>query len=392
MAPLRFGIIGTGSVVREIYQYLYFRSAYSNLIQVEAICDTDSGAMNEFGDANEIPADRRFTDYREMIEKTGLDAVAVNTPDSLHRQPVVDALDAGLDVLLPKPTADTVADAHAILGKVHETGRFLGVDFHKRENPIVKEAKARVGRGEYGRLQSGVMYMVDKLLVANPNHTPRFFSSPDFAEKNTPVSFLTSHMADMFMWITGLKPVSVRAVGYKQKLPSLSPIPVNGYDLVDTEVVFERGAVCHIITGWAIPDTAHATTVQTNRMIFTDGLLDLRVDQTGYHEITASGIEDRNILFRTFETDGMVSGFGMDCPGKILANIGRYRRGEILESELTELLSPMTLGFYTTLVCECAHASLAGGNEDDGVVFGVPIEAATLLVDRIGRPQAATYL
>jgi predicted dehydrogenase len=383
--PLRLGVIGTGSVVREIYQYLYMRSRYSPGIQIAAICDTSERALAEFGDQWKIPVGRRYRDYREMIAAGGLDAAAVNTPDSMHREPTIAALKAGLDVVLPKPTADSVRDAHEMLETVRATGRFLGVDFHKREDPITKEAKARVASGTYGRLQSSVWYMLDRLLVADPNHDPRFFSSPDFAEKNSPVSFLTSHMADTFMYITGLKPVEVRSVGYRQKLPSLSPIAVQGYDLVDSTVLFEGGVLAHIITGWALPNTANSLTVQTARLIFTDAMLELWQDRYGYHEVTAKGIDDRNVLFRNFEEGGMVSGFGMDCPGKIIESIRRFRAGGMSAAERETLLTPFSLGFYTTLVCECAHASLAAGStREKGVVLGTSIDCRKLLGDRIG--------
>lgn len=385
MDTLRLGVIGTGSVVREIYQYLYFRSSYSPLLRVEAICDTNQEMLSWFGDTWKIPSARRFTNYPDMLRAVELDAVAVNTPDSLHRNPTIAALKAGVDVLLPKPTADKVVDAHAIIEAVRTSGRFLGVDFHKREDPVTKEARARFVAGVYGRLQSSVMYMLDRLLVSNPNHEPRFFASADFAEKNTPVSFLTSHMADTFMYITRLRPLEVRAVGYKQKLPSLSPISVNGYDLIDTEILFEEGALCHIISGWALPDPANGLTVQTARFLFTDCMLDLWQEHYGYHEVTPQGIDDRNILFRNFEENGIVSGFGMDCPGKIVANILRFRNGKIGTTEREEFLSPFTLGLYTTLVCECAHESLAKGRDlGGGVVRGAPIDTRELLSQRIG--------
>lgn len=392
MEKVRMGVIGTGSVAREIYQYLYFRSSYSPLMRVEAICDTNPQMLAWFGDTWKIPSSRRFSDYRRMMREVELDAVAVNTPDSLHRDPAIAALEAGLDVLLPKPTADKVADANAIIEAVRSSGRLLGVDFHKREDPATKEARARFAAGVHGRLQSCVMYMLDKLLVSDPNHEPRFFASADFAEKNTPVSFLTSHMADAFMTITRLRPLEVRAVGYKQKLPSLSPIPVNGYDLVDTEVLFEEGVLCHIITGWAIPDTANCLTVQTARMVFTECVLDLWQEHYGYREVTPHGIEDRNILFRNFEENGVVSGFGMDCPGKIVANILRFRNGQMSASEREALISPLSLGLYTTLVCECAHESLARGTEAaPGVVRGALVDARGLLVERIGSAAGQYY-
>lgn len=389
---LRLGIIGTGSVVREIYQYLYFRSVYSPQISVEAACDSSPEALASFADAWKIPADRRFSDWRRMIRTVPLDAVAVNTPDSAHREPVIGALEAGLDVVLPKPTADRIVDAHAMIEAVRAAKRFLGVDFHKREDPVVKEARARVGRGEYGTLQSSVWHMIDRLLVADPNHEPRFFASPDFAERNSPITFLTSHMADTFIHITGLRPLEVRATGYRQKLPSLSPVAVAGWDLVDTTVLFEGGALCHLITGWALPDPADCITVQSAVLVFSDGMLELWQDHYGYRELTAKGIEQRNVLFKAFARDGTVTGFGMDCPGMIVRNILRFRRGELADTELSELLSPFSLGFYTTLVCECAAASLARGSvRGEGVVAGATIDARQHLREAIGAAADRYY-
>ena len=386
MEKLKLGIIGTGSVVREIYQYLYFKSDYSHLISIEAICDVNEKGLHEFGDKHNIPRSRRFPDYREMVSKVKLDAVAVNTPDSFHKDPIIYSLDAGLDVLVPKPLADRIKDAYEMCEKAKATGRLLGVDFHKREDPRIKEAKTRFQNGDYGQFQSSVWYMLDKLLVADPNHVPRFFASEDFAVKNTPVSFLTVHMADAFMTITELKPVEVKAIGYKQKLPSLKPIPVDGYDLVDTEIVFENGGICHIITGWALPNSAHATTVQSARIIGSEGLLDMNIDMPGYREILADGIFERNPLFRNFEPDGTVSGYGMNSPGKIIQNILKHKNGTLTNVEKERLNSLFTLGFWTTLVCEAAHVSLTEGKEiSKGAIEGKKIILKDLILREIGK-------
>jgi predicted dehydrogenase len=388
MKPLKLGIIGTGSVVREIYQYLYFHSDFSPMLSVQAICDTSEQNLHAFGDQYHIPKDRRFSDYRAMCEQIPLDAVQVNTPDAYHTGPVCHALERGLDVLVPKPLADRIVDADAMIQALHASGRFMGVDFHKREDPRIKEAKARYQNGDYGPVQSSVWYMVDKLLVADPNHQPRFFATDDFAAKNTPVSFLTVHMADAFMFITGLKPVEVRAVGFKQKLPSLTPVSVDGYDLVDTEVLFDNGAMAHFITGWALPNSAHATAVQSGRIIGTDGLLDLDLDRPGYHEIIAEGIFERNPLFRNFESDGSVSGYGISCPGRIYRQIMRFRNHELTDAELQSLHSPMSLGFYTTVICEAAHRSLdLGHTTGPGVIRGELIRVRELLKETIGREE-----
>jgi len=380
MEKLRLGVIGTGSVVREIYAGFYFHSRYSPLIRVEAICDKDGATLNAFGDAYGIPPERRFTDYRELLAESELDAVAVNTPDRLHAAPTIAALEEGLDVLLAKPLADTVEDALAMRRAALDNERLLGVDFHKRHNPPIREARSRALAGEYGRFQSSVWYMLDELLVADPNHDPRFFATADYAAKNTPISFLTVHMADTFTFITELEPVEVRATGYKQKLPSLRPIPVDGYDMVDTEVLLANGGTCHIFAGWAVPNTAHATTVQSARLIFSDGLLDLDLDRVGYREITASGISERNVAFQNRTESGEILGFGLDSPGEILRNMLALRNGEMSRERLANLTSLFRLGFHATLICEAAHRSLENGTAvADGVVRGVPVSAADLV-------------
>jgi predicted dehydrogenase len=389
---LRLGLIGAGSVVREIYQHLYFHSHYSHLFDVCAVADPNEQFRNWFADLAGIPAARRFADYRELLAKVKLDAVQVNTPDHLHCAPTVDALNAGLDVVVPKPTAATVKDAHAMIEAAKKSGRFLGVDFHKREDPRIKEAEARFQKGRYGTFQTAVFYMLDKLWVVDPNHTPRFFASPNFAEKNTPVSFLTVHMADALMKIVNLIPVQVRATGYAQKLPSLKPIPVNGYDLVDTEILFTTGALAHIITGWAVPNTAESVTVQSSRIICSDGLIDLGLDTPGLREIHSEGILEVNPLFRNFEKDNTVTGYGISSPGRLYQQILALRNGKLSAADREAASSPITLGFYTTLVLEGAEQSLATGKKlPAGVTLGPAIDLRQLASRQLGPRAAKAY-
>lgn len=391
-SKLRVGIIGAGAVVREIYQHLYFNSHYSGMLDIVAAADSNEECLNWFGDLAKLPANRRFADYREMLAKVELDVVQVNTPDHLHATPTIAALEAGLDVIVPKPTAATVKDAHAMIQAARKAGRFLGVDFHKRDDPRIKEAEARFQNGRYGTFQLAVFYMLDALFVVDPNHTPRFFATPDFAEKNTPVSFLAVHMADALMKIVNLVPVQVRAVGWSQKLPSLRPIPVNGYDLVDTEIVFASGAVAHVITGWAVPNSAHAPTVQSSRIICSDGVIDLGLDSPGLREIHDDGIFEVNPLFRNFEKDKTVTGYGINNPGRLYQQALALRNGRLFAAERENLFSPMSLGFYTTLVLEAGEKSLAEGcKHSAGVTCGTTVDLRQLVTDQLGAAAAKEH-
>jgi predicted dehydrogenase len=389
---LRLGLIGAGAVVREIYQYLYFRSEYAQFLEVCAVADPNEQSRNWFGELAGLPAERRFDRYQDMLSRVELDAVQVNTPDHQHCEPAVAALTAGLDVVVPKPTASTVKDAHAMIQAASRSGRFLGIDFHKRDDPRLKEAAARFQGGRYGTFQAAVLYMLDKLLVADPNHSPRFFASLDFAEKNTPVSFLTVHLADALMQIVNHIPVHVRANGYSHKLPSLKPLAVRGYDLVDTEITFETGSVAHVLTGWALPNTAWSTTVQSARLICSDGLIDLGLDMPGLREIHADGLFEVNPLFLNFEKNGSVTGYGISHPGRLYQQVLVSRNETLSAAERAAASTPMALGFYTTLVLEGAEKSLARGNTvASGATLGASVDLRMLVTEQLGGDTAKQY-
>jgi predicted dehydrogenase len=392
MDKLRVGVVGVGSVVREIYQYLYFRSDFSNILDIVAVADPNDEYRNWFCDTYNIPQDRRFTSHKEMLEKVDLDAAQINTPDHIHAGPTIDCLEAGLDVVVPKPTAATVKDTHAMIETAAKTGRLMGIDFHKREDPRMKEAEARYQNGRYGELQVAIWYMMDKLMVADPNHDPMFFATADYAEKNTPISFLTVHMCDALIKIVDLAPVEVKAVGYSQKLPSLSPIAVKGYDLVDTEIRFQNGATAHIITGWHLPNTAHATTVQESRMVCSNGMFDLGLDTPGYYEIHDEGIFQVNPLFKNFEKDGTVTGYGIASPGRIYQKFLAERNGTLDPEIRKGMMTAAELGFYTSLVLEGAEESLQQGAEiAPGVTGGKTVDLKGLLVRELGADVASQY-
>ncbi len=66
----------------------------------------------------DIPAG--YTDWREMLDKSALDAVVVTTPHNLHVAPALAALDCGLHVLLEKPAADTIEGAQTLAAAVRK--------------------------------------------------------------------------------------------------------------------------------------------------------------------------------------------------------------------------------------------------------------------------------
>jgi predicted dehydrogenase len=117
--------------------------------ELAAVCGRSGERAQEMAAKYEIPL--IFTDYREMIEKAGLDAVIVATPDDLHYPMTMDALDAGLHVLCEKPLAMNAAQARAMYEKAEAAGVKHMVCFTYRWSPTGRHLKQLVDGGYLGR-------------------------------------------------------------------------------------------------------------------------------------------------------------------------------------------------------------------------------------------------
>ena len=84
-------------------------------IELVAIADIDSDALNRFGEAWNIPAEDRYLSHEAMLAEAELDIVSICSPSMYHRQHVIDAANTeGMQAMwCEKPLSCSVADAEA---------------------------------------------------------------------------------------------------------------------------------------------------------------------------------------------------------------------------------------------------------------------------------------
>lgn len=102
---LGIGIIGLG-MGRDL---LYLNNEPESHFQVRGVCSATPGKVKAFAKENDI----HFwtTDYRELIARKGIDVIAVYSPDHLHAQQCIDALNAKKHVVVTKPMVASLEDA-----------------------------------------------------------------------------------------------------------------------------------------------------------------------------------------------------------------------------------------------------------------------------------------
>ncbi|HEY1791412.1 MAG TPA: Gfo/Idh/MocA family oxidoreductase [Opitutaceae bacterium] len=90
-----------------------------------AFCDVDDvRAAKSFAAHPEVGSDRRFRDFRRMLDKFGneIDAVTVSTPDHMHFAIAMAAISMGKHVFVEKPLTHTITEARALRKAADEKG------------------------------------------------------------------------------------------------------------------------------------------------------------------------------------------------------------------------------------------------------------------------------
>jgi len=119
-------------------------------VAVRAICDLDPDRLAQV--QRESGVERACLDYRELLDDPELDLVVVATPDHLHREHTVAALQAGKHVLCEKPMAPTLEACAQMVAAARSAGRTLAIGHLVRFTPIFAYLKRLVDRGELGEL------------------------------------------------------------------------------------------------------------------------------------------------------------------------------------------------------------------------------------------------
>jgi predicted dehydrogenase len=234
---LRMGVIGAG-IMGEMHSRAYAEYPTTELV---AVCDVVGERAASL--AKKWGVKSWYRDYAEMLDKEDLDAVAIATPDHLHRGVSVDCLEAGKHVLLEKPLATTLQDGEAIAQVVRETGKIFMVNHGLRQKPAIRLVKDAVSSGELGKIKH--VLSTHHWRLRGPTETI------SWAEHTSLATFLLSHTVDLVRWWLGEEIVEVFALETRGLLESLGK-PT--HDTLAALAKFESGATFSMEASWIYPN------------------------------------------------------------------------------------------------------------------------------------------
>ena len=150
---VRVGIVGCGDRMKQGDLPAFRASAKEMNFEIAAVSDLwkmrreEGSAFIEkmFGN----PVDQ-VRNNDELYARKDVDAVIIATADFQHAYHGIEAVEAGRDAYVEKPTAHTMADARKFRAAVHRTGKIVQIGTQRRSTPSYMKAAEYIKSGQFG--------------------------------------------------------------------------------------------------------------------------------------------------------------------------------------------------------------------------------------------------
>ncbi len=123
--------------------------------RIVGLCDVDRRALEATAErvrAATGDEPRRYTDFRELLERERPEIVIVATPDHWHALPTIAAVRAGAHVFVEKPVGHTIGEGRAMVRAAREADRVVQVGTHRRISPHNISVREFIRSGRLGSL------------------------------------------------------------------------------------------------------------------------------------------------------------------------------------------------------------------------------------------------
>ena len=216
MAKLKMGMIGggMGSFIGAIHRNAAF---LDNKIELVAGCFSSSFENSlQTGKDLYLNKERVYKTFEEMLsiesslsKSDRIDFVSIVTPNHLHFDPAIMALEKGFPVIIDKPLSFNSIESNKLQQKVEETGLPFAVTHTYTGYPMVKEAKYLINSGKIGKLRKvAVEYpqgWLSTRLESTDNKQASWRTDPKKSGKAGSMGDIGTHAANMVEYITGKK-------------------------------------------------------------------------------------------------------------------------------------------------------------------------------------------
>ncbi len=191
MKNLNFAIIGCGRISQRHAEHI------SNFGKLTAVCDINFEKAEKLGKEFSTKPYKSVDDL--LANESEVDVVAICSPNGLHAEHSIKALNASFHVLCEKPMAINVHDCGQMIQAAEKNNKRLFVIKQNRFNPPVAAVKKAIEEGKFGEI-----YSIQLSCFWNRNedyYENSWKGSKDIDGGTLYTQF--SHFIDLLYWLIG---------------------------------------------------------------------------------------------------------------------------------------------------------------------------------------------
>ena len=186
---------------------------------IELVCGSFSSQPDKSREAGALlglEESRIYDSYREMMEAEAslpegsrMDFVSIVTPNHVHFEPALLALEHGFDVVIDKPVTFSLEEARQLKEAVERTGRLLAITHTYTGYPMVKQARQMIAEGKLGTIRKVYVdylqgWLHSKLEDADQKQAA-WRTDPSRSGKAGCMGDIGTHAFNLAEYVTGLK-------------------------------------------------------------------------------------------------------------------------------------------------------------------------------------------
>ncbi len=232
---VRFAVVGLKSIGNA---YVIGSRDLPN-VEITAICEVNEEIARKR--AAEYGMDKYYTDFYEMIADGGFDCVILGTPDQIHMEHSIAALEAGYHVICEKPLALTMEECEKIVAATRKSDKKFMTGQVCRKAPAFIKAKELVESGAIGELT-----FIESEYAHDYSYMSEAHWRLDPVKLRHGVIGGGCHCIDLLRWIAG-NPEKVMALANKKANPEW-PVDENTIAIMQ----FPNNVIGKIFCGTAV--------------------------------------------------------------------------------------------------------------------------------------------
>ena len=337
---INIGIVGLGRLGK-----IHARNLSSNIkgVKLKSACSTNQEELNYV--KNKLGVNNLFTDYNEMIDYGGIDAVVIVSPSGLHTNHINYALDAGLHVFSEKPFGVDLEKISYTIKKIKKhPNQVFQLGFMRRYDDSYQYAKNMIDSGKIGDISVIRCYGIDP--------STEIESFLKFAKSsNSGGLFLDFcvHDIDILRWFTNSEPVEGWSLGNNIAYPELNELETGAAMLK-----LKNDVIVFLLAGRNAPHGYHVET----EVLGTKGMLRI------------GNVPEKNLV-TVFDNNGIVRPTVQNFPERFsqayLTELEAFVKS--IENGEAPTITPKD-GYESTRIAQALQYSFKTGKHVDIMKFG----------------------